>query len=67
MLITRKSTLSGVTRTLDLPITQDQYDRWAVGGALIQDAMPGLTADQREFIKTGISAEEWNLIFAEEE
>lgn len=68
MLITRTSAISGKTRTLDLPCTQADYDRWAVGGSLIQDAMPYLTMDQREFIKTGITSEEWDqLIFEDDE
>lgn len=65
MLITRTSTLSGITRTLDIPCTQADYNRWALGGAVIQNAMPYLTADQREFIKTGITAEEWEDLFAD--
>jgi hypothetical protein len=30
---------------------------------LIQDIFPGLTADQREFIKTGYTAEDWARMF----
>jgi len=62
MLITRTSAFSGKTRTLDLPITQEQLDKWK-RGMLIQDAMPSLTADDREFIKTGITPEEWDATF----
>ena len=29
-------------------------------GALLQDAFPTLGAPEREFIKTGVTAEEWN-------
>lgn len=65
MLITRTSTLSGITRTLDIPCTQADYNRWALDGTVIQVAMPYLTADQREFIKTGITAEEWEDLFAD--
>jgi len=35
-------------------------------GALIQDAFPFLTADEREFLMTGITKSEWNEIFSEE-
>jgi hypothetical protein len=34
---------------------------------LIQDAFPTLTADEREFILTGITSEEWDEIFPEED
>ena len=34
---------------------------------LIQQAMPNLTADEREFIKTGITPQEWDDMFEDEE
>ena len=58
MLITKTSMLSGETRSLDLDITQDQIDLWE-GGMVIQNAMPDLSVDEREFIMTGVTAEEW--------
>ena len=64
MLITRKSMISGIERTLDIPATQEMFDRWAAG-ELLQDAFLGLTAGQREFIKTGITDEEWEGLFKE--
>jgi hypothetical protein len=66
MLITRKSALSGKTRTLDLNVEQHEIDLWTMG-TVIQKAMPRLTADEREFIMTGITAEEWDSMFADEE
>jgi len=57
---------SGITRTLDLPVTQAQLDRYAAG-TLLQDAFPDLSADAREFIKTGITGEEWNQLFPPED
>jgi hypothetical protein len=62
MLITRTSRISGKIRTLDIPVTQEQLDAW-YNGELIQKAMPNLTASQREFIKTGITDEEWDEMF----
>jgi hypothetical protein len=61
MLITRTSLFTGVTRTIDIPVTQEQLDDWN-NGMLIQDAMPNLSADQREFIKTGITENEWSYL-----
>ena len=58
MKITKTSELTGITRTLDLPVTEDQIQVW-LDGMLIQAAMPNLDADQREFVKTGITPEEW--------
>jgi len=65
MLLTRTSPFTGIIRTMDLPVSKDAYALWESGGMLIQDAMPDLTADQREFIKTGITAEEWDAAFGE--
>lgn len=67
MKITMKSIFSGIERTLDLPITQEQYDLWAIKGVLIQDAMPELTPEEREFIMTGMIQEEWDETFKEKE
>lgn len=66
MLITRKSMLTGEERTLDLPVTEEQISRWQAG-ELIQNAMPHLTAGEREFIKTGITDEEWDAEFGNPE
>ncbi len=65
MLITRASKISGIERTIDLPITQDQLENW-YNGMLIQDAFPNLTDSQREFILSGITDEEWDGMFSPE-
>ncbi len=66
MLITMKSILSGIERTKDLAVTQEQYNNWLKGNILIQEAMPELTPGEREFIMTGISEEEWDDTFKDE-
>ena len=58
MLIKRNSMFSDETNTMDLPVTQEQIDRWR-GGELIQNVFPNLTPDQREFIMTGVTPAEW--------
>lgn len=62
MKITRTSPVSGVTRTLEIAVTQAQLNSWN-SGALIQNAMPNLSADDREFIMTGITPDEWEAMF----
>ena len=62
MLITRKSRFTGKTATLDVPCTQEQLDKW-MQGVSIQDAMPNVSADLREFVLTGCTPEEWAAIF----
>lgn len=66
MLITRQSAWSGKVHTLDIPVTHEQIYEWQ-RGTLIQNAMPNLTADQREFLMTGITAEEWDEMFERNE
>lgn len=66
MLITRQSQWSGQVRTLDIPVTYDQLYEWE-RGTLIQNAMPNLTAGQREFLMTGIIAEEWGEMLERDE
>lgn len=67
MKITRLSPFSGKTHTLDIPISQEQMDQYKSGNGHIQDIMPHLDPDQREFIMTGITKEEWDIEFADEE
>ena len=57
---------SGITRTLNLDITEAQLAAWQ-GGTVIQTAMPQLSADEREFVMTGVTAEEWAETFDEED
>jgi len=65
MLITRKSLISGNINTMSLPITEEQYTAWEQG-TLVQVAMPHLSPDEREFVMTGITPEEWADNFGEE-
>jgi hypothetical protein len=61
MEITRTSILTGIERTQDIPVTQEQLNEWE-GGTLIQKVMPELTPSQREFIMTGIIDSEWDTL-----
>ena len=67
MIITRKSMVSGIERSMDLPVTEAQLERYYEEGILLQNAFPNLTPGQREFIKTGITQAEWVDIFGEDE
>ena len=63
MIITNKSKVSGKTRSMELDITEQQLNRYNSGRFTLQDCFPNLTPNEREFIKTGITAEEWEGIF----
>lgn len=68
ILLERKCPFTGVVNTMELPLTHGEYDRalnlWE-DGALIQNAFPMLNADQREFVKTGITPAVWDSMFSE--
>lgn len=65
--VIRTSPLSGTVNHLEIDMTD-----WAFAialaewhsGVLIQDAFPTLSADEREFIKTGITPAEWDNLFS---
>ena len=63
MKVTRTSQVSGITHTLDLDITEAQLRSYNSGRKLLQEAFPHLDSDSREFIKSGITPEEWAKIF----
>jgi hypothetical protein len=63
MKVTKTSAITGITRTMELNITEEQYQAWQ-SGTLVQDAFPNLTADEREFLLTGITQEEWEEAFS---
>jgi hypothetical protein len=61
----RTSPLTGKEVVRDLEVTHVQLTAWRAG-ALIQNVMPKLTDDEREFIMTGLSSEDWDAIYPEE-
>ncbi len=65
MLIKRRSPFSDKENELEIDVNDFQMKKWQ-SGTSIQIAMPHLSADAREFIMTGITAEEWNKLFNEE-
>ena len=65
MRVTRTSTYSDTINTQEIDVTHEQLDAWR-SGVSIQVAMPNLSADEREFIMTGITSDEWNKLFPPE-
>jgi uncharacterized protein (DUF779 family) len=62
MLIYKKSTISGKINGRRIPVSKNQIKRWE-NGELIQNVMPDLTKDEREFMISGITQEEWYGLF----
>ncbi len=61
MIITKTSPLTGMLNTMDIDVTPLQIAQWE-RGMLIQEAMPLLTRDEREFIMTGFTAADWEAM-----
>jgi len=66
MQIKRTSPVSGITRNLDIDVTKEQLVRWEAG-ALIQDVMGHLNAADREYLVSGITDDEWQRMFNNED
>lgn len=67
MKVTRKSLFSGKVHTMELPVSPLDLDAYHAGKANIQDVFLHLTAEQREFIMSGITPEEWAKHIADNE
>lgn len=63
----RVSQLTGITHFRDIPVTQAEVKDWQVSGQYIQNYFPDLSADDREFLLTGITPEEWDYYMGEAE
>lgn len=53
-------------RTSALQVPAEGYQRW-IAGECIQDALAGMTADEREMLQTGSHPECWDSMFPDDE
>lgn len=60
MKVTKTSMFSGKTHTREINITPAQLERWQNGHHAIQAMFPHLPAEDREFLMTGVTPEEWD-------
>lgn len=67
MIVTRTSKITGQEHSLDLDITFEQLFRVSIGLELIQNIVPHLSPSDREFLITGITSEEWNDLFGDDD
>ena len=63
MQIRRTSMSTGIIHTREINCTQEQLNQYYSFRANLQDAFPDLSPEDREFIKTGITPEEWEEMF----
>ena len=61
MNITKKSMITGISHTLDIDVDPDTYMKWVLSmDGMIQNVFPHLNPDDREFLMTGITSDEWD-------
>jgi hypothetical protein len=60
MQYTKRSQLTGATHTMEIAATEEQISNWEQG-MVIQRAMPNIPPEQREFLMTGITPQEWDM------
>ena len=66
ILLERVSNISGLTHMreidMDAQLFAVAHEAWETG-TLIQNAFPNLDADDREFIRSGITPSEWSATY----
>lgn len=68
MKVHRESVYTGILRAREIDITQDQLNEIDnPNGRLIQDIVPHLSDSDREFLMTGVTDDEWDCIFREDD
>ena len=60
MKITRRDIFTNKENTLDLDITEEQFNSWRNGEGCIQNIMPNLSKELREFLISGTMPESWD-------
>ena len=71
--VCRTSPFSGKQNCFVFEMTAEQREQYLMNEArepgckLIQEIFPELTADEREFLKTGLAPGEWEQLFPEDE
>lgn len=62
-LVIRYSMLSGKFNKAIIKMTEEQYFKWKDKRVLIQDALPHLDDEEREFLMTGYTPDDWKRMF----
>jgi glutamate formiminotransferase len=67
MIVRRYCALTRQVEEMEIPVTLERLDDWQQNRRLVKEAFPDLTADQREFLLSGIKPEKWKEIFGNDE
>jgi len=62
MIVQRRSIISGKVNTMNIDCTEEQLSRHKMG-ELVQDVFPNLSVEEREFLISGVTPEEWDNTF----
>lgn len=67
--VIRVSVMSGKTNSMEINTTEAKINAWMGDKTrpLIQNYFPELTADEREFLISGSTPEEWDKLFLTED
>ena len=65
MKVVRTSHLTAITRSREIPVTREELKEWKRSRTPIQLFFPNLSPDDREFLISGITPDEWDLAFKE--
>ena len=66
MNIVKVSNLTGKTSNREIDITPEQYQLYCEGNVLVQKMFPTLSVEDREFLISGTTPEEWSDAFGKE-
>lgn len=65
--ISKVSIISGRKHTRTIVLDPADLERWQNSEVLIQHAMPYLSADDREFLISGATPDEWHSVFGDDD
>lgn len=66
MIVTRKSVLTGKTRSRDIPVKPKDLELYTLGVGSASDILHYLSSEDREFVMCGITNGEWKQAFSKE-
>jgi len=65
--VTAKSSITGIMHTRRIPCSAGEIRYWQSSRRTVQSVLPELSPDDREFLISGITPEEWEQTFGQEE
>jgi hypothetical protein len=65
--VSKQSPISGEINKISIQANMESYERYLKGEILVQEIEPLLTPDEREFLLSGITSEEWVGLFDADE